>query len=136
MTPTASASSGSWSEEEVIAVARAFIQSRYGQEPWTTLVTEAIPDMRAALQTLSPQGSWQPISTAPRDGRYIDLWVAHPKRPVSEGFRIPEVAWMTNEGVEGWWYEDGDEACQPYPFGRVPTHWMRLPNPPLGPEEE
>lgn len=75
--PTASASSGSWSEEEIERAARAqdecFVHGfeswqlfdQHNENPdWLRWRAGKIRAMRAALQTLSPQGSWQPISTA------------------------------------------------------------------------
>jgi hypothetical protein len=60
-------------------------------------------------------GNWQPIGTAPKDGRRI-LTYAHDHAP--EG--IMRVAqWNDGSNAKGW-------------LGSVhePTHWMPLPSPP------
>ena len=57
---------------------------------------------------------WQPIETAPKDGRLILAW------------EEPEITYrLTFWGNSEWRY---------YPFGVEcsPTHWMPLPDPPTG----
>lgn len=62
---------------------------------------------------------WQPIDTAPMDGRVI----------VTDGFVVGEAAYYS--AYEGWWWAgshpldatDGQLAYDP-------THWMPLPPPP------
>jgi hypothetical protein len=58
--------------------------------------------------------SWQPISTAPRDGTPVDLWHKH-------GFRETEV----------WWADDCWSSCNE---DDAYTHWMPLPPHPLLPD--
>lgn len=53
---------------------------------------------------------WQPIETAPKDGRRIDVW--------SHGRRLTDAAW--HQEWQTW----------ATPYGRIvyePTHWMPLP---------
>lgn len=71
---------------------------------------------------------WQPIETAPRDGRYILGW-------------IPGVGVMHWHGCNGdivgmcWGAEKADNSgywvC-PHYFKPEPTHWMPGPPPPKG----
>lgn len=70
--------------------------------------------------------NWQPIETAPKDGRRVDLWSA-------QGFRYPNAAWDTvdhsvsAESPYGWTdinHHGSIDECGPF------THWMPLPEPP------
>lgn len=74
-------------------------------------------------QPPAPQG-WQDISSAPKDGTWIDLWVND--GPVN--YRIPNARWSeTSRGspVPGWHaeYMDGMDSDL-IPNYVVPTHWM------------
>jgi hypothetical protein len=73
---------------------------------------------------------WQDISTAPKDGTVIDLWVVFPSGPVR---------W-----ADARWVEAGEHSCsgpanwcsrENFPLHAfvekpVATHWMPIPNPP------
>ena len=62
---------------------------------------------------------WQPIETAPKDGRWLIVF--------AEGATVPEVAkWGKIKGETGWCDPDIDEF---QPVWNV-THWMPLPAPP------
>lgn len=64
--------------------------------------------------------TWQPIETAPKDGRAC---------LVSDGRFIFCVEW--NEEFD-WWSVD-DNKFGPFRLrGAAPTHWMPLPPPPEG----
>jgi hypothetical protein len=57
---------------------------------------------------------WQPIETAPRDGKRVLVWHRHWYAP------------STGQWYGDWWglvYAVG-------PFASQPTHWMPLPSPP------
>lgn len=103
----------------------------------------------AALRHLS---EWQPIETAPRDGREIDIWVVPPSRhepgdyPIYAGAcsqRIPNVrpcythAWQDDHGraVTGRrFYDDGDQCIDPDDISELAsraTHWRPLPPGPM-----
>ena len=58
-------------------------------------------------------GGWQPIATAPKDGRLIIGWLGRE----DEG-RTAGVVWMPMR-----WHEPGVGDCQP-------IHWIPLPTPP------
>lgn len=70
----------------------------------------------------SPLGHWQPIETAPKDGRYVllgrgaevlgvgDYWTFRPEQH-AEG------------ATDTWFINDGTEPVEP-------THWLPLPKPP------
>lgn len=73
---------------------------------------------------------WQPIETAPREGRNILLWAATDVAEdgtirnwkMATGFYMgPEVG--GNWNWEGRWLE---------PWDARPTHWQPLPTPPAG----
>jgi hypothetical protein len=63
---------------------------------------------------------WQPIETAPKDGRKILVWPYW-----SDG--LPEsVSWRDMKRTSGRW-----EGSGLFCTGASPTHWMPLPAPPL-----
>jgi hypothetical protein len=62
--------------------------------------------------------NWQPIETAPKDGRRIIAWFGANSEKYAES-----VYWLPEGGC--WvWSQDGDSPRTP------PTHWMPLPEPP------
>lgn len=69
---------------------------------------------------------WQPIETAPQDGRSIMLWIsagetrAHCFAPVS----------ITAGGQ--WWDDSTGDQIKPI---KEATHWMPLPEPPEQPND-
>jgi hypothetical protein len=81
--------------------------------------------------------SWQPIESAPKDGRYLIvgkfdkraglLWVKHSRW----------LTWQDIAEIYGW----GDEASFEEAWGNgndeeepcYPSHWMPLPAPPVSP---
>jgi len=60
--------------------------------------------------------SWQPIETAPKNGRLLLLWTAD--RCMTMGMQIEELH-------GGHWIEVNTQR-----YVRLPTHWMDLPKPP------
>jgi hypothetical protein len=60
---------------------------------------------------------WQPIETAPRDGRTILAYGCWPNFP-----SVPDVAFVYWDEDSNWWAFDGEEM--------LITHWMHLPEPP------
>lgn len=64
---------------------------------------------------------WQPIPTAPKDGRQVDLW---------QNGRLTNCAWYP-KGLEavgqngGTWLGAGGVMIV------APTHWMPVPAPPI-----
>lgn len=58
---------------------------------------------------------WQPIETAPKDGRGI---------LVAKGFSIYVVNW---DPFYEWWYVCSNIILR----ANTPTHWMPLPEPPI-----
>lgn len=74
---------------------------------------------------------WQPIETAPKDGREIIVWGV---RGGDWGYTEPEWTWTGARwsggslSVPAGWYET--KATPRYSNGFSPTHWMPLPEPP------
>jgi len=60
---------------------------------------------------------WQPIDTAPRDGRDIDVWVRHTSSGTEE--RIVDVCWYNG----GWYSYERDF----FEVSFEVTHWMPIP---------
>ena len=66
---------------------------------------------------------WQPIETAPRDGRFL-VWLADEQVMTVGAYRAVDrdtpdervVAWLPEFDVGAFWH--------------IPTHWMPLPPPP------
>lgn len=72
---------------------------------------------------------WQPIETAPKDGKRVDLFGLFHNKPV----RITNAAWLPHDLYGGplcdemWcWPTMDDSERGYYKF----THWMPLPEPP------
>lgn len=63
---------------------------------------------------------WQPISTAPRDGTEVDLWVIRD----GHGERFASASW---DVMLGRWFNG---YLHPLHRDADPTHWMPLPPPP------
>jgi hypothetical protein len=60
--------------------------------------------------------TWQPISTAPKDGRWLLVtWLG-------EAHRVEAMKYLPESNDWMWW--EGDCALDP------PTHWQPLPAPP------
>jgi hypothetical protein len=81
--------------------------------------------------------SWQPIETAPRDGRHLlmtdgeHVHVCYPKlfpRPVDK-MATPEDAAASKPG-DVWEYFRDEINAPGHSWSMVPTHWMHLPPPP------
>lgn len=84
---------------------------------------------------------WQPIETAPKDGRLIDVWCPWDGNDAG-GIRLTDVAWHDGDEFDkhvGWsritddGYRDMVEMGPTCDFGLPewrPTHWMPLPEPP------
>lgn len=69
--------------------------------------------------------TWQPIETAPKNGRSVDLWVLDSN---GTGYRYPNAIFAFNgEDGMGWTDSNSHEALEP---DVKPTHWIPLPEPP------
>ena len=67
-------------------------------------------------------GEWQPIETAPKDGRWVLCW-GH-----NAGV-VESMIWHWNDDSKDgnwYWYEGDCPRTQP-------THWMPMPAPPVSP---
>lgn len=69
---------------------------------------------------------WQDISTAPRDGTPIDLWVPWNPEDVSAGRRFADAYRKAGE----WWASGEDYDGYDARISGQPTHWMPHPSPP------
>lgn len=96
---------------------------------------ETLDALRAALAA----SQWQPIETAPQDGRKLMLSY----RNRNNKTRTVLARWVTDDeaaetdadgvGLEGGWYEcidNWDEYSQVTIHEGEPSHWMPLPAPP------
>ena len=77
---------------------------------------------------------WQPIETAPKDGREFDVWCIG---YLGAGYRVTDIKWGKDEygSPEGFLeycsyddepYKSGWQECE-----RNITHWMDKPEPPV-----
>lgn len=82
---------------------------------------------------------WQPISTAPKDGRKIIVWYLNryklPRTVMAEWVTDEEAEAQDSDGVglKGGWYEcldNWDDYTALAIYQGEPTHWMPLPPPP------
>ena len=79
---------------------------------------------------------WQPIDTAPKDGRYIIVgrfrngdefcWAKHSRWMTAD--EAADIEECDPEDCEAGWTNGNDEEDLCYP-----THWMPLPPPPVQP---
>lgn len=81
---------------------------------WETVARMAV-DVLAALASSPTSEGWQPIATAPKDGRVLTFGDVGADDPA---FEVAEL------GADGrWWVADFDYTVSP-------THWRPLPEPP------
>jgi len=94
----------------------------------------------AASREREARMQWQPIDTAPKDGRKVILFYRNShSRP-----RTVMARWLTDEqaaetdadgvGLEGGWYEcidNWNDYTEVAIHEGEPTHWMPLPTPPV-----
>jgi hypothetical protein len=79
--------------------------------------------------------NWKPIETAPKDGRFIDVWAVY-KVTGGHGSRITSVQWCEDHGDWCYFSDDEDAWAISNPpewvnmSPRMATHWMPIPPPP------
>jgi Protein of unknown function (DUF551) len=80
---------------------------------------------------------WQPIGTAPRDGRtilvYLPIGAGHPTRRQDD---VIAVTWAGAFWARATGWQAGWETPYSGIKGDVPTHWRLLPDPPERPPFE
>ena len=110
-----------------------------------------IARLRQALAASTPVGGWQDISTAPKDGTPIIGWCVHSANEyhlkdgylttygahveglghVGDGTHVLEWGGECDGDGDGyipdWWFRVGSD----FEEAANPTHWMRLPPPPV-----
>lgn len=85
---------------------------------------EAEEQRKAAFIPPVPDGGWQPMETAPKDGTEIDIWVVLG----SDGFRLTDISWDENLDGEGDWYDcEGEKAL--YLAAHEAVAWMKWRKP-------
>lgn len=69
--------------------------------------------------------TWRPIETAPKDGRYILIWLGNPwGKIISAKWHAPWATWLKEV--------PGVEDCDRYGIGdEESTYWTPLPEPPI-----
>lgn len=92
----------------------ATMEERAAAQQYLRYVLEYIaPSLIEALR----ERERQPIETAPRDGTFVLIHVAHAEPPVSLGYYDGGPDWLMAE-------------CDIMPSNCHPTHWRPLPAPP------
>ncbi len=107
----------------------------YGEHEYilASTATTQLMDLQRQLaeQRSSEPPAWQPIATAPMDGRRILLWWRTCKEPTSGRYEVDDMfdrrspRWVSP--AEGW--RGCGDACIPRNQDDC-THWMPLPQPP------
>jgi hypothetical protein len=69
--------------------------------------------------------NWQPIETAPKDGRIILV----NDTVLEECAPFVAARWMSIPEWSGWVYDD-DVMTDHNPMGPQPSHWFDVPEPP------
>ena len=62
---------------------------------------------KAAFIPPIPDGGWQPMDTAPKDGTMVDIWVVHG----SVGYRLIDIRWYEKFHGEWDWYDSEEEKA-------------------------
>lgn len=109
-----------------------FLHSRFDAEQllWRWALKWFAPKEPAGVSSLPRPEGWQPISTAPKDGTPILAY--QPGGTYGNGVQYPE-----SVGIAYWREADSLNPAMwsgPYNPRDYPTHWMRMPLPPI-PEE-
>jgi len=86
-------------------------------------VIEYVRAAEAEVSKLKAQVEWQPIETAPRDGRKVDLWASFEK---SGWRRVSDAHWNATLGD----WQLGQYNASDYMTRPEITHWRPLPAPP------
>lgn len=83
--------------------------------------------------TANPQTTWQPIATAPKDGRWIVVFIPHPIQHGNGPVPLVETAKWEHKTWEDWEEVDDDTKKRTlrddshWSNYEDPTHWMELP---------
>jgi len=94
------------------------------------------PQQEQKRERPSPPDAWQPISSAPKDGRTLLLGYLN----LSGKWRTVRGQWFTDDQIAEWdnaddfeadWYETSENDDEPPNCWLIsPTHWTKLPAPP------
>lgn len=91
-----------------------YSQNTWGQNAWRSRQLDAIVRKLRALQ--QPRTQWQPIASAPKDGKRIlyatTIWVT-------------EGRW-----TEHGWFQVNADYSDAWSSADYPTHWQPIPDPP------
>ncbi len=106
-----------------------------GEHPFVRHLAPYLTEIREKAK--SPP--WQPISTAPRNGTLVDLWVriyiftADGKRQVSVEFRAPDAQWSDQQ----WCDQDGNPhpVLEDFPDAEIEFWMQQPPAPPAQPTD-
>lgn len=90
-----------------------------------------LADQDGPLFVDEPDGEWQPIETAAKDGTKIDVWAYWPEHGVS--YRVTDASWTEYDGRGGWLLNGYVDYTYAYP--PQVTHWRKRPTPPAGSED-
>jgi hypothetical protein len=94
-------------------------------------VSKTLPVLRATLGASA--GLWKPIDTAPQDGTWILMWDSQRELAVSGCWHTEPAMNNPESGYEpGWSWWSADDDVLIWDGDKEPTHWMPLPNPPIG----
>lgn len=74
-------------------------------------------------RTVEPEPGWQPISTAPRGA---DEWIQGIQKNAAGFWMVP---YSMRSWRDGYWTSEG--GMDPQRLYWQPTHWRRLPGPPI-----
>lgn len=75
--------------------------------------------------------NWQPIETAPKDGKEILVWAAHPGWVYTAVYSAERCRWLASSGGTPCYPDDG--SCGEYALVHeelFPTDWMPCPSDP------
>jgi hypothetical protein len=136
-----------WRPADVATTGVARIETSGKADNWTAALPVSTSqgvgdDLESTSQSLRSAPSfalpeqWRDISTAPKDGSAIDLWVDWPE--FDNGFGVSPAhgsRWPAARWVDGDWY-DGQFSLHQYSAKPSALHWMPMPSPPKSHAEE
>jgi hypothetical protein len=94
------------------------------KEVFVPLNTKTLKEILDEKLPLEKRAGWQPMSTAPKDGRFIDLWHIESDR------RYADCRWFTNSsGKTCWHLQQGGRAFNIGGDDKF-SHWRNIPGKP------
>jgi hypothetical protein len=80
-------------------------------------------------KSAAQKSDWLPISTAPKDGTRVDLWIIHPQYRAR---RVTDCRWQPKGYFGARWETRGQAGVESRRLRIRATHWRHVPGAPKG----